>query len=156
MSLLEVFKWLDDTAIGTGIRNSTNWFPAIEVVHLLGLTLLYGAVLVLDLRLLGLGLKKQSLTTVARDVNRYLVLGIAIMLCTGIPLFLSEAMKCYENDAFWVKMGALFLAIIFQFTIHTKIIKSDTPNPLFAKFTALGSMVLWFTVGLAGRAIAFI
>ena len=156
MSVLEIFRWLDNTAIGNGIRDSTNWFPSIEVVHLLGLTILYGAVLVLDLRLLGFGLRRQSITTVAREVNRYLFLGIGIMLVTGIPLFLSEALKCYTNEAFWFKMGCLLLALIFQFAIHRRVLSTDHPNPIFAKFAAVSSMLLWFGVGLGGRAIAFV
>src|ERR1700722_1597944 len=122
MSLLHLFRWFDGTTIGAGIRNSTYWFPAIEVVHLLGLALLYGCVIVVNLRLLGFGLRRQSVTRVASDVTPYLTWGVFIMLATGIPLFLSEALKCYGNIAFWLKMGFLVTAIVFQFTIHRKIV----------------------------------
>src|SRR5262245_40459871 len=155
MSMLELFKWFDTTWIGQGIRGSTYWFPAIEVVHLLGLTLLYGSVLVVDLRVLGFGLKKQPISRLAEQVTPYTVGGIAIMLATGIPLFLSEAMKCYANQAFWFKMGCLLVAIIFQFTVHRRVVSTDAAS-LAAKASAIASMTLWLGVGLGGRAIAFV
>ena len=77
----------------------------------MGLAMLGGAVLVLDLRLLGLGLVSRSAAYVQRQSNPWLLGAIAVMLATGIPLFLSEAIKCYFRPAFWVKMGALVVAL---------------------------------------------
>ncbi len=156
MTLLQLFRWFDNTGIGQGIRGSTYWFPAIEVVHLLGLTLLYGAVLVVDLRVLGFGLSKQPVHRVAQQVTPYTILAIVMMLATGVPLFLSEALKCYENQAFWFKMGSLLLALVFQFTVHRKVVKSDQPPTAGMKAGAVFSMFLWLCVGLGGRAIAFV
>jgi hypothetical protein len=153
--LLELFKWFDHTSLGEGIRGSTYWFPAIEVVHLLGLTLLYGSVLVVDMRILGFGMRKQSVATLAQQVTPYTMLAIGIMLLTGIPLFLSEALKCYDNQAFWFKMSCLAVALIFQFTVHRKVISSNQTTGLI-KFGAAFSMLLWLGVGLGGRAIAFV
>jgi len=156
MSLLPLFHWFDETAIGQGIRSSTYWFPAIEVVHLLGLTLLYGSVLVLDLRLLGLGMRRQSVAQMDSEITPYKLWGIVLMFGTGIPLFLSEALKCYDNVGFWFKMTALLLAILFEFTVHRSVLHSESPSPLVLKATALTSMLLWLSVGLGGRAIAFV
>ena len=156
MSLLQLFKWLDNTGIGQGIRGSTYWFPAIEVMHLIGLTLLYGAVLMVDLRVLGFGLRRQPVQRVARQITPYTIFAILIMLATGIPLFLSEALKCYDNQAFWFKMGSLLLAMIFQFTVHRKVVSSEGQPSVAMKLGACISMLLWLSVGLGGRAIAFV
>jgi len=156
MSLLALFKWFDNTMIGQGIRGSTYWFPAIEVVHLIGLTLLYGAVLMVDMRVLGFGLRRQPVARVAAQVTPYTILAIVIMLATGIPLFLSEALKCYENQAFWFKMGSLLLAMIFQFTVHRKVVSVEGQPTGSMKLGAAVSMLLWLSVGLGGRAIAFV
>ena len=156
MTLLHLFRWFDNTGIGQGIRGSTYWFPAIEVAHLIGLTLLYGAVLVVDLRVLGFGLRRQPVARVAAQVTPFTIFAILIMLATGIPLFLSEALKCYDNAAFWFKMGSLLVAMIFQFTVHRAVVASDKQPTMAMKVGACVSMLLWLSVGLGGRAIAFV
>jgi hypothetical protein len=156
MSLLSLFKWFDHTQIAVWIRSSTYLFPAIEVVHLLGLTLLYGAVLVVDLRLLGFGMRRQTVSRLAAQVGPFASLGIGVMLLTGIPLFLSEALKCYANSAFWFKIGFFLAALVFQYTIHRGIVSSDQTSPIASKLTGCFSMMLWLGVGLGGRAIAFV
>ena len=154
--LLALFKWLDHTSIGEGIRGSTYWFPAIEVVHLIGLTLLYGAVLLVNMRALGFGLRQQPIGRVAQQVTPYTLFGVALMLLTGIPLLLSEALKCYDNGAFWFKMGCLLAAMIFQFSIHRKLLDSGQSATTGLKVLAGVCLLLWLGVGLGGRAIAFV
>jgi hypothetical protein len=77
-----------------------------------------------------------------------------IMLLTGLLLFLSEALKCYDNDAFKPKMICLALAIVWTYTIHRKAVNSDVPGS--GKLVAIVSLCLWFSVGIAGRAIGFV
>ena len=156
MSLLPFFRWFDGSWIGTTIRMSTYLFPAIEVLHLIGLVLLLGTVIVVDLRLLGFGLRRQSVTRVAQEVAPWTLLGVATMLITGFLLLLSEAVKCYQNDAFWFKMEFLLPALIFHFTVYRKVTSSDKIRPVWARLTACLSLALWFGVGLGGRAIAFV
>ena len=156
MSLLPLFRWLDGSWIGTTIRMSTYLFPAVEVLHLIGLVLLLGTVIVVDLRLLGFGLRRQSVTRVAQEVAPWTLLGVATMLITGFLLLLSEAVKCYQNDAFWFKMEFLLPALIFHFTVYRKVTSSDKIRPVWARLTACLSLALWFGVGLGGRAIAFV
>jgi len=105
---------------------------------------------------LGFGLNKQPVNRVAQQVTPYTLLAIGLMIATGVPLFLSEALKCYDNQAFWFKMGSLLLALIFQFTIHGKVVANDQPPTAGMKAGAAFSMFLWLCVGLGGRAIAFV
>jgi len=157
MSLLTFFQWCEASGIGETIRKSSWLFPVIEAVHLLGLGVIGGAVLVVDLRLLGLGLRRQSAAQLTRDAQPWLVGSLVLMIVTGGLLFLSEAIKCYYHDAFWFKMSCLFLAIVFTFTIQRKVIMTDESRlrPLWSKVVAVVSVLLWAGVGIGGRWIGF-
>jgi hypothetical protein len=157
MTLLSFFEWCEASAIGSAIRNSAWLFPVIESVHLLGLAMLGGALLVLDLRLLGVGLRRQPVAQLARDTEPWLIASIVVMLATGIPLFLSESIKCYYNPAFWVKITTLPFAILFTFTVRRTIADLDETEarPRWQKLVGLVSLALWFVVAAAGRWIGF-
>jgi hypothetical protein len=157
MSLLPLFTRIDQSALAGLIRDSTWLFAAIESVHLLGLALIGGAVLLVDLRLLGLGLRRQSIADVAREAQPWLLAGLAVMLPTGFLMFTSEAVKCYENTAFWVKMASLFLAIVFTFTVrrHVTAAVEDRRPEIWGKAVAVVSLTLWSGVGWGGRWIGF-
>src|SRR6266853_681471 len=156
LAVLHFFHWADDTAVAAAIRGSTWVFAFIEVFHLLGLTLLLGTVVLVDLRLCGYGLRRQSLAEVASDALPWMLVGMAVTMASGFLLFVSEAMKCYGSPPFFVKMGFLFTALVFTFTLHRKLTKRDAPPPpVWGKVAAGLSLFLWFGVGLAGRAIAF-
>jgi hypothetical protein len=157
MSLLSFFQWCEQSGIGDTIRRSSWLFPLIEAIHLLGLGMIGGAVLVVDLRLLGLGLRHESAAKVARDAQPWLVGSLILMITTGGLLFLSEAIKCYYHEAFWFKMASLLLAIVFTFTIQRKVIMAGETRlrPVWSKVVALVSVVLWSGVGIGGRWIGF-
>jgi len=126
-------------------------------VHLLALAVIGGAVLMLDLRLLGLGLRDQPIARVARDAFPWFVGSLIVMLVTGIGLFMSEAIKCYYSTPFWVKMASLLLAMIFAFTVRRKVALAGEGHvrPIWLKVVAVVSLVLWFAVGASGRWIGF-
>ena len=157
MSLLPFFEWCEATAIGEAIRSSLWLFPVIECVHLLALALIGGAVLIVDLRLLGLGLRRQSVAQIARDAQPWLAGSLATMLATGILLFLSESIKCYYSPPFWCKMSFLLVAASFALTVRRKVTAADESRvgPLWGKLVGLVSLGLWFGVGFSGRWIAF-
>src|SRR5215467_10235193 len=113
-SLFPFFKWCDNTWLGEVIRGSRLYFPIIETFHLLALTILFGAVLVLNLRMCRLLMKTQPTHQVAKDLAPWAGWSLVVILVSGIMLFLSEAMKCYASKPFQVKMLFLFAAIIFH------------------------------------------
>jgi Family of unknown function (DUF6644) len=154
---LSFFKWCEQGRIGTDIRESSWIFPVIEAVHLIGLGFVAGAVLVVDLRLLGLGLSRQPADQLAEDVEPWLIGSITLMIVTGVLLFLSEATKCYYSGPFWIKMICLLSVLIFTFTIRRHVIRTrgDATHPILAKLIALVSLGLWFGVGWGGRWIGF-
>jgi len=155
--VLSFFKWCESSAVGDAIRTSNWLFPAIEAVHLLGLAVIGGAVLLVDLRLAGLALRRQPIAQLARDAQRWLVVSLMVMIATGALMFTSEAIKCYYHPAFWVKMTSLFLAIVFTFTVRRKVTLADETRmkPLWSKLVALISVALWSGVGIGGRWIGF-
>jgi len=157
MSLLAFFQWCYQTPIGEAIRNSTFLFPVIEAFHLVGLGVTGGAVLLVDLRLLGVGLSRQPVAQLSAGAEPWLLGSLTLMFSSGIPLFLSESIKCYYSFAFWVKMTSLFLALLFTFTFRRRVTRTALTadrTPL-ARFTALISLGLWFGVAWGGRWIGF-
>jgi hypothetical protein len=157
MSLLPLFEWCENSAAGHAIRESLWLFPVIESVHLLALALIGGAVLVVDLRLLGLGLRNQPAPQLSRDVQPWLAGGLAVMVVSGLLLFSSEAIKCYYSTAFWTKMTFLVPAIVFTFTVRRKVAATEESRvrPLWSRLVALVSLTLWSVVGASGRWIGF-
>jgi hypothetical protein len=116
-----------------------------------------------DLRLLGLGLGDEPLRDLARDAQRVLLVGLAVMLTTGSLLYLSEATKFYSVD-FWgsaefpfiYKMLFLALALLFTFTVRRRALASEAPVTRgVLPLVGLTSMLLWLCVAVGGRGIGF-
>jgi hypothetical protein len=157
MDLLPVFQWCWASPLGESIRDSTWLFPVIEALHLLGLGITVGAVLVVDFRLLGVGLSKQPVGQLYAAVQPWLIGSVILMFVTGIPLMFSEAIKAYYSFPFWVKMASLFLVLILTFTFQRRLTQTDVTSnrPLLGRLTAVTSLVLWFGVAWGGRWIGF-
>jgi hypothetical protein len=155
--LLDLFNWFYATTIGETIRDSSWMFPVIEAVHLLGLGMVAGTVLLVDLRLLGAGLNRQPVAQLWDNVRPLLIGGIILMFATGIPLFLSESIKALYSFAFWIKMTCLLLVLIFTFTYRRSVIHNGVivDKPQVARWTAIISLGLWFGVAWGGRWIGF-
>jgi hypothetical protein len=155
--LLPYFQWLESTQASRAISTSSWAFAVVESVHLLALAVIGGSVLMLDLRFLGLGLRRQSIVEVAHEAQPWLVGSLLVMLVTGAVLFLSEPIKCYYSTPFWVKMTSLALAMLFTFTVRRKVARIDETRvrPAVYKLIALVSLTLWFGVGASGRWIGF-
>ena len=155
--LLPWFQWFESLWLGKAVVGSLWLFPVIESVHLLALSVLGGSILLVDLRMLGFGLKHYSVSALARDARPYMIGAIVMLIATGVPLFLAEAVKCYYSDAFWVKMTTLALAIVFTFTIRTRVTRSEPVRNTARLQMLVGalSMALWITVAAAGRWIGF-
>lgn len=157
MTLLPFFEWCEATALGQTIRESLWLFPVIESVHLLALATLGGAVLVVDMRSLGIGLGGNRLADIARDAHPWLVGSLVVMIATGVPLFMSESIRCYYSPPFWWKMQFLAVAIVYTFTVRRKVARADPERvgPLWGKLVGLVSLALWFGVAFSGRWISF-
>jgi len=155
--MLDFFAWLQYSPLLVEMRGSPWLFPAIAGLHLLGLALLSGAVLIVDLRLLGLGLSRQPVAQLARDVEPWLLAGLLVMLPTGGLLFMCFATKYYYLPSFWVKLGCLCLVLLLTFSVRRRIVMLDDMNASAIQSKLVGSisLSLWAGIVLAGRLIGF-
>lgn len=155
LSLLPAFEWLQHTYLGETIRHSAPLIALLEIVHLIGLALLLGTILMVDLSLLGWGIGRQPVRRVAAELSNWTKAGLAIMLISGPLILSSEAVKCYKTPAFWVKMALLAIAITFHFTIHRRVTLAEpSASHSSGALVASVSLALWIGVALAGKAIA--
>ena len=153
--LFNFFDQLEQSFIGEAIRNSIWMFPVIEAFHLIGLAILGGSILVGDLRLLGLLLSTKPINYVIGQTTLILKLGLIILVSTGIPLFLSEAIKCYYSRAFWIKMSALLIGLVFLFFIRNPMGLSAVEGNTKLKLISFISISIWAIVAGSGRWIGF-
>lgn len=153
---LSFFHWCETTLVGAGIRKSVWQFPVIETIHIMGLTVLLGSVLIVDLRLLGIVLGEHPVAEVAKDFMVWFWAALMITVCTGATLFLSEATRMSYNSAFFVKIILIILGVTFHLTVHRRAIRFDAGAMGKSKLVPCLSVLCWLCVVLAGRAIAFV
>lgn len=153
--LLAFFEWCEATMPGRMVRESLWAFGVIEAIHLVGLALLGGALLVVDLRLLGTGLKDSTIADVQRQARPWLVTSVVILIVTGVLLFLSEAIKCYYNTSFWVKITTLPVALAFTFGIRERFARGALYTSAYSQWVASADLLLWFIVAAGGRWIGY-
>ena len=155
MSVLALFRWCENTSLGTALRGSRWLFPVVEAGHLLALAVFGAAVLIVDLRLWDLGLRQRSVAEVAKNAQPLLIGSLVAMLITGYMLFAAQASRYYYNPAFWFKMIALLFALVFTFTVRRHVIMADEARvgPVWGKLVAVVSMAFWSGVGIGGKAI---
>lgn len=140
------------------IRDSQYGMPIVQSVHLVGLTILLATVLVLNLRLAGVALKESSFDWLAGELRPWMLAGLAVVVLSGALIFIGTPAKYLASNPFRVKMAVLGLAMLFQYGVLRRFAAPDAaPRSRAVRLiVAALSLTLWFTVGWAGRAIAFI
>jgi hypothetical protein len=154
---LEVLNALQNSFIGQSVAKSNHLVGAtFQVFHVLGFIVLLASVALVNLRLLGYGLRAQTAPQIAAETNRLIWLGFAFAVVSGTGMFFSAVELYYFNPAFKLKLLILLAAALLQLTLFRKVASTETPNPALARISVLLSIVLWFGVGLAGRAIGYV
>ena len=140
------------------IRDSQYGMPIVQSFHLVGLTVLLAAVLVLNLRLAGVAMIDSSLDWLARQLKPWMIGGLVLVVLSGVLIFVGTPAKYLASNPFRVKMVSLGVAVLFQFGVLQRVVRSDAAPRSRAVnlFVAALSLTFWFTVGWAGRAIAFV
>lgn len=128
----------------------------LQIVHITGLLMLLASALLIDLRALGLVLREQSLRVVSADASRLLWLGLALAAASGSLIFIASAVRYAGNGAFDVKIALLAAAIVVQLAAHRWLFARDGSSRGAVRLTAVLSLILWFGVAGAGRAIGYI
>ncbi len=153
-----LLDWCSNTTTIVFIRDSSFGMPAVQSVHLVGLTVLLAAILVLNLRLAGVSMMDWSLPAVERQLRPWAWGATTLMLASGVVMFLGNPEKYLANAAFQIKMASLALAMLCQFVLFRSFFRSEpgVRRRSMNIVVAALSLTLWFAVGWAGRAIAFV
>ncbi len=150
------FAWCHDSPIGAWINDSVWAFAIIETFHIIALTLLLGTIIVLDLHLLGVRTRRQSAGELAREMAPYTIAALVLLVVTGVPMFMSQAIRYSQSVSFLVKMLLLVVTIGFHFTVYRRVTMAPAQGARLGKLVASCSLACWLGVALAGRGIAFL
>jgi len=156
--LLTLVQWCSNSAPIVFIRDSKYGMPGAQSVHLVGLTVFLAAILVLDLRLAGIGMMDWSLDGLERQLKPWATGAVALVLLSGVLIFLGTPSKYLASNPFRIKMAALGLATVFHVGVVRRFVTGQpAARPRWSEIAvAAVSLTLWFLVGWAGRAIAFV
>jgi hypothetical protein len=142
-------------AISNPLNEFALAFPILECIHIIGFTFSVGTIALVDFRLLDLWMLNQTPAQLLKDTWLFTLVGISVMLLSGMLLYSSDPDMYYLNLAFLIKMVCLVAAIIFHYTIRRKTALAESP-PAHGKLVATISLVLWGAVIFGGIFIAFI
>lgn len=161
MDIAGILSSLESTALATRIRESLLLFPMLESFHVIGLTMVFGTIAIIDLRLLGLASTHRPFTRIATDVLKWTWAAFGLTVITGALMFTTNAGVYFHNSYFRSKMLLLLLAginmLVFEFTAGRSVEQWDKNRsaPLSGKTMAALSIVLWISIIFLGRWIGF-
>src|SRR4029450_2331384 len=145
----------NDLDVSKAINQSVWFFAVIQAFHLVVLAVFAGAILVVDLRLMGRALTERPVAEVAKDAQPLMVAGLIALTITGIPQMMSNAIREYYSSFFWFKMVMLLLATIYTFTLRRRVtLAADARvGPGQAKLVGFVSTLLWASAATPARLI---
>jgi hypothetical protein len=161
MSLLGFFERLGDSSWSVSLHESQYAYSIIESVHVWTLAVFFGSILMVDLRLLGLTMRKVPVTEVASRLLPWTVAGFVVMVITGSLLFSAIPLRSYQNIFFRTKMILLLLAGLNVWLFHRGVYRGVAEwdfNPLPPRSAMIAggvSLALWMCIVVSGRMIAY-
>jgi len=156
MNITALFKALQASTFSTYLGKQDHLFGAIaQLFHIGGLILVLAPILLISLRLLGVGLVKQTVPELVQATARWIWIGLAILAISGLAIFLPSASHYSSNPIFWFKFILLSVAILFHITWYRKVTQQVAPRPVIARPTAVLALTIWFGIAFAGRFIGF-
>ena len=161
MTILGICEWLQSLPWASGVKESSWQFPVIESIHSLGLSVMLWPAALLDMRLLGIFMKRRPASRVASQFLPWVWAGFVTMVLTGAILFASEAVKCYNSPFFRTKVILLVLAGVNALVFHTSVFRDVaswdevSATPWRAKLAGACSLAIWIGVVAMGRALAY-
>jgi hypothetical protein len=151
---------IEMSALGQAMRQWLWLYPAVEIVHLVGIALLVGSIIVLDLRLLGLS-RTLPVRKLASHVLPGSAAGLALILPSGLAMFVAHATDLMGNPVFVLKICLIMAAGINAAAFHAGVFRGaaawdvDATPPLTARAAAALSLLLWISVIACGRLLAY-
>ena len=130
----------------------------INVMRLMALAVFAGALLIVDLRLMGTGLTREPLAEVSTQAHPWLLGGFLGLVITGIPQLALQPLKEYYSDLFNLKMQIMFVAIIFTFVVRPRVAQMNEARlgRVWGKLVAAASLALWAGVAIPARLIGLL
>jgi hypothetical protein len=161
VSLLAFCEWLAATDNSTALRESLFMYPLVESSHVMFLMLFVGLTVMLDLRLLGIALRNLPVSELVDRILPWVRAGFAVMMFTGVLLFYAIPVRTYQSVWFRAKVIMLILAAFniwyFHYRVYPKRAEWDSAPrpPWIVRRAGLASIILWFSIIVAGRFIAY-
>jgi hypothetical protein len=163
--MIQFLETLETTPLGKAMRGELDgWeylFPLVECVHVLALAIVFGTIVMVDLRLLGLVERQSRVSKIAAEMLPYTWVAFGCAAVTGLLMFMSKSSTYLGNLDFRLKFLCMFLAgvnmLAFHFGVYRKIKVWDMqlPTPPAARFAGAASVFLWVGVIFFGRWIGF-
>ena len=139
-------EWCWNLPVSVAIRGAAWAFPLLEILHIAGFLVVFGTVLIVDLRLLGVIFRREPGCQISGDLMRWAWPGLVGQVLTGPLLFIANARKFYDSPFFRAKLVLLALAIGFHYTVVRRVNAR-------AKLAGGISLALWAAMILAGFSI---
>jgi uncharacterized protein YacL len=161
MSPLDFFGWLADTPWSVELHESQYAYSIIESLHVWALAVFFGSVVVFDLRLMGLILRKVPASEVVGRTLPLVIAAFIVMVISGSLLFFAIPLRSYQNIFFRTKMLLLLLAGLNVWLFHSRVYPRviswdlDAAPPWAARVAGAVSLVLWTGIMFSGRMIAY-
>jgi hypothetical protein len=161
MSVLDIINTLQASGPAEWMRSSVKAMPIVEAIHVLAAATVFGSILIVDLRLLGLRDARRAFTRVSDEMLRFTWFAFGIAVVTGALMFVANAMTYYNNTAFRLKLVAIVLAginmAIFQKLTLNGVAAWDSkgPAPTAGRIAGALSVLLWIAVIFFARWIGF-
>lgn len=159
--LRTAFEWLEATPMSTVLRESIYGYPIMLTSHVVSMCLIAGLLVMMDLRLTGLGNLRTPVTQIQHRLFPWQMLGLAMAMTSGGLLFYSQPMRFYGNFWFWMKNLLLLLALLnamwFHLTTYRTVSEWDTARtpPVRARLAGAFGLALWSGIVVTGRMIAY-
>ncbi len=153
--MLPFFEWMGGLRLSAFFLESIWPTPIIQNIHLVAIAVFAGSVLVVDLRMLGRGLRETPLADLARAVEPWLIGSFVVLVLSGIPQMTSTALKQYYSPFFWWKMQAVLIGVIWTVTVRRRIAMRPEAElgPVLPKVVAVVSIAIWTSVTIGARLI---
>jgi hypothetical protein len=159
MSTVSLLEWIESTELSTAIREGALSYPIIGGVHLLGIALFGGMLLMTDLRLLGWAMQRRPVSDIVLQFRWWKRAGFVVVTVSGLLLAWCEPLKLYRSPSFWVKMALLAMvgmhSLVFRARVYGNAEKLDAAVTSEAQLAASLSLLLWAGLIVSGRLIAF-
>jgi hypothetical protein len=160
--LLSFAQWIQFTTFFTALRGSANIYPIVMSLHMVGIALFGGMILMTDLRLLGWAMRKRPIADVVEQLRVPKRWGLLLTVTCGILMFGSKAEEYYYNAFFRTKLILLALVVVQELVFYRSVYANPaaldrTANvPATAKLAAALSLLLWTSIACCGRGIGYI